>query len=115
MAYLLYIPVSIHEGSTPPLPNREYCGLVSPFLAVIDPISFSLVYPFTDYNAPITENGGYTEKYNKAAEMISAYDTLSDILMKPERPDYVAPTIYPDVQVSEMLSFQQILDQVVRH
>jgi hypothetical protein len=35
---------------------------------------------FLDYNAPLTENGAYTEKYNRAAEMISVYDTLSSLL-----------------------------------
>ena len=42
---------------------------------------FICAFPlFSDYNAPLTENGAYTEKYNRAAEMISVYDTLSSLL-----------------------------------
>ena len=32
------------------------------------------------------ESGNYTEKYDKAAEMIAAYDPLASTLDKPERP-----------------------------
>jgi len=65
-----------------------------------------------DYNAPLTENGAYTEKYNRAAEMISVYDTLSSLLVKPERPEAVAPVAYPEIQITETLAFDQILDKV---
>ena len=61
----------------------------------------------------MTENGAYTEKYDRAAEMIAVYDTLSDYLVKPERPEYVPPLAYPDIKVTEMLTYQQIIDQVV--
>ena len=66
-----------------------------------------------DYNAPLTENGAYTDKYNRAAEMIAVYDTLSDYLVKPDRPEHVAPIAYPEIQISETLTFDQILDKVV--
>ena len=67
-----------------------------------------------DYNAPLTENGAYTEKYDEAAEMIAVYDTLSDYLIKPERPQYIPPVAYASVAITEMLTYHQILDQVVR-
>lgn len=67
----------------------------------------------SDYNAPLTEAGGYTEKYDKAAEMIAVYDTLSDYLTKPDRPAYVGPVAYQQAEIRQMLTFQQILDQVV--
>lgn len=67
----------------------------------------------TDYNAPLTENGGYTDKYDKAAQMIAVYDTLSDYLVKPEKPEYIAPKMYNDVQITEMLDFHGILEKVV--
>ena len=68
---------------------------------------------FSDYNAPLTENGGYTDKYNRAAEMIAVYDTLSDYLVKPEKPDHVAPVAYPTIEITETLNFDQILEKVV--
>ena len=68
---------------------------------------------FSDYNAPLTENGGYTDKYNRAAEMIAVYDTLSDYLVKPEKPDHVAPVAYPAIEITETLNFDQILEKVV--
>jgi len=78
-----------------------------------------LMFPFYapdvtsyDYNAPLTENGGYTDKYNRAAEMIAVYDTLSDYLVKPEKPDHVAPVAYPAIEITETLNFDQILEKV---
>ena len=68
-----------------------------------------------DYDAPLTENGGYTEKYDKAVDMIAQYDTLAQILVKPERPQYIAPKAYPDTIVTEMMSLDQIIANVVRN
>ena len=46
--------------------------------------------------------------------MIAEYDTLSQYIAKPERPEYVAPKAYPDALVTEMLSLEQIISNVVR-
>ena len=46
--------------------------------------------------------------------MIAAYDTLSQYVSKPERPAFVAPKAYPDALVTEMLSLEQIISNVVR-
>lgn len=69
----------------------------------------------SDYDAPLSENGGYTLKYDKTAEMIAGYDTLAAELFIPERPEHIPPVTYVDAQVTEMLTFQQILDNVVSH
>ena len=45
--------------------------------------------------------------------MIAVYDTLSDYLVKPDRPEHVTPIAYPEIQISETLTFDQILDKVV--
>ena len=34
-------------------------------------------------------------------------------LVKPERPEVVAPVAYPEIQISETLTFNQIIDKVV--
>ena len=67
-----------------------------------------------DYDAPLTENGDYTEKYDKAVEMIAQYDTLAQLVVKPERPQHVAPVVYPDARVTEMMNLEDIINQVVR-
>ena len=68
---------------------------------------------FPDYDAPLSENGDYTSKYEKAAEMIAKYDHLAEVITKPERPEHVAPRIYPDVKLTEVLTFDQIVENVV--
>ena len=68
---------------------------------------------FSDYDAPITENGAYTPKYDKAAEMIAAYDSLANVISKPERPEYNSPQAYPNVKLNQYLSLEQLLDNVV--
>ncbi len=74
---------------------------------------FTLIW-FTDYDAPLSENGGYTPKYEKAVEMIAAYDTLSGVISKPEKPEHIPAFSYPEVQIAEYLSFAKILENVVR-
>ena len=68
---------------------------------------------FPDYDAPLSENGDYTAKYEKAAEIIAKYDHLAEVITKPERPEHVAPRIYPDVKLTEVLTFDQIVENVV--
>lgn len=46
--------------------------------------------------------------------MIAVYDTLSDYLVKPEKPEYIPPKVYDDIQITEMLDFHQFLEKVVR-
>jgi len=64
-----------------------------------------------DYDAPLTESGDYTEKYDKAAEMIAAYDPIASYLDKPERPAVVPPTAYPEVQLTEFIPYSDILQK----
>lgn len=67
-----------------------------------------------DYDAPLTERGEYTAKYDKAAEMIANYDPLAGVLYKPERPPDSPPFAYFDVLFSDWLDFNGIVDNVVR-
>ena len=61
-----------------------------------------------DYDAPLTESGDYTEKYDKAAEMIAAYDPIASYLDKPERPAIVPETAYPEVQLTEFIPYREV-------
>lgn len=38
------------------------------------------LHPSYDYDAPLSESGQYTAKYNATREMIASYDPLYDIL-----------------------------------
>ena len=46
--------------------------------------------------------------------MIAKYDHLAEVITKPEKPEHVAPRIYPDVKLTEVLTFNQIVENVVR-
>eukprot|EP00095_Tigriopus_kingsejongensis_P008001 maker-scaffold269_size230758-snap-gene-1.34 protein:Tk08001 transcript:maker-scaffold269_size230758-snap-gene-1.34-mRNA-1 annotation:"hypothetical protein DAPPUDRAFT_58801" len=65
-----------------------------------------------DYDAPLTEAGHYTEKYDRAAEMIALDDPLSPALTKPDRPEIVPPVAYPDITMAEYLDFTAIIDNI---
>ena len=43
----------------------------------------------------------------------AAYDILSEDLKKPERPEIIPATIYPDVVLNEYLDFDAIISNVV--
>ena len=43
-----------------------------------------------------------------------AYDILAEDLAKPERPEIVPATIYPDVSITEMLDFESLIANVVK-
>ena len=46
--------------------------------------------------------------------MIAQYDTLAQVVVKPERPEHVAPVAYPDAKVLQMMSLEDIISHVVR-
>ena len=45
--------------------------------------------------------------------MIAQYDTLAELLVKPERPEHVGPVAYPDARVTEMMNLDSIISNVV--
>ena len=46
--------------------------------------------------------------------MIAQYDTLAQVVVKPERPEHVAPALYPDARVTQMMNLEDIINNVVR-
>ena len=46
--------------------------------------------------------------------MIAQYDTLAQVVVKPERPVHVAPALYPDARVTQMMNLEDIISHVVR-
>merc|ERR1711976_1138659 len=65
-----------------------------------------------DYDAPLSESGQYTSKYEATREMIALYDPLYDILSHPERPENPQPTVYTDVSLSEFIPYWNIIENV---
>ncbi|XP_059086331.1 beta-galactosidase-1-like protein 2 isoform X1 [Tigriopus californicus] len=65
-----------------------------------------------DYDAPLTEAGHYTPKYDRAAEMIATNDPLANVLAKPARPAIVPPVAYPDITITEYLDYAGILSNL---
>ena len=65
-----------------------------------------------DYDAPLTEAGGYTAKYHAAREMIAAYDPLYGLLSHPELPPEPQTTRYNDVTFTEFIPYWNIIENV---
>ena len=45
--------------------------------------------------------------------MIATYDSLANVISKPERPEYISPQAYPNVKLNQYLTLEQLLDNVV--
>jgi len=65
-----------------------------------------------DYDAPITESGHYTAKYNATVEMIAAYDPLYDILSHPPRPSIPPVAKYPEIILTEFINYNGFIEKV---
>jgi len=66
-----------------------------------------------DYNAPLTESGDYTPKYDRAVEMMAQVDPLNGLVAVPQRPESIPPAIFDDAVLSEYLDYEGIIQNVV--
>ena len=64
-----------------------------------------------DYDAPLSEAGDYTEKYDATKEIIASVLPIS--IRLPDRPAESIKIAYPPVKISSYLSFDDIVRQVV--
>ncbi|XP_060519255.1 beta-galactosidase-1-like protein 2 [Cylas formicarius] len=64
-----------------------------------------------DYDAPISENGDYTEKYLTLQTLTQRYNEL--YLRQPAPPDLVDRVAYPEVQITGELSLDELIAQNV--
>lgn len=69
------------------------------------------VFKFLDYSAPLSESGGYTEKYQIAKEMIAADNKVLTLI--PEVPEENPTIAYASVTIAEFLTYDQIISQIV--
>ncbi len=89
-----------------------------------------------DYDAPLTEEGAYGEKYYSAKNMIEQQDPLAGVLIKwfivlyyclifevnhyeimfarPDMPDEVPPIALSEVTMTEWIDFRGLIDKIVR-
>ena len=65
---------------------------------------------FLDYNAPLSESGDYTEKYEFITQLVDKY--ASPKLKRPERPTESIKTAYPTVSPQNYLTYNDMVDQV---
>lgn len=66
----------------------------------------------TDYDAPLTEAGDYTDKYYAAKDLIARYSKVPNIYM-PARPAESVKTAYPPIQATQHLTLENLLQQLV--
>ncbi|KAJ3664493.1 hypothetical protein Zmor_000055 [Zophobas morio] len=62
-----------------------------------------------DYDAPLSEAGDYTDKYHKVKELVLKHNKV--VTRLPELPQLSDKTAYPDVQVTEMLTLDDLIRQ----
>ncbi|KAK5650908.1 hypothetical protein RI129_001937 [Pyrocoelia pectoralis] len=63
-----------------------------------------------DYDAPLSEAGDYTEKYDMVKELISKYNTVP--IRNPPTPASTPKIAYPNIQVTERLEMDEIIDRI---
>nr|CAD7447574.1 unnamed protein product [Timema bartmani] len=72
--------------------------------------SYALIFLKTDFDAPLSEAGDYTEKYNATADLVKKYLAVQTRL--PELPAQSVKEAYPAILVTEQLEFNRLMDLV---
>ncbi|PSN41039.1 hypothetical protein C0J52_17739, partial [Blattella germanica] len=63
-----------------------------------------------DYNAPLSEAGDFTAKYNASKEIVAKYNKVLTKL--PDAPAESVKTAYKDVPITEQLDYSGIIDRI---
>jgi hypothetical protein len=66
---------------------------------------------FLDYDAPLSEAGDYTIKYQLAKDLIAANNDVETKI--PAQPEESIKTAYPTAAVTDFLSYDQFIQQIV--
>jgi hypothetical protein len=64
-----------------------------------------------DYDAPLSETGDYTDKYEAIVRLINS--ALAVRTRLPQRPAEMPKKAYDSIEIDSYLSFTDMLDQVV--
>ena len=65
----------------------------------------------TDYDAPLSEAGDYTEKYERISKLVS--NQLAVQTRLPQRPLQSIKISYPTVVIDSYMNFDDLINQVV--
>jgi len=74
---------------------------------------YTLFRPFTDYDAPLTEAGDYSEKYFAAKTLIAKYNLNVPNVAMPTAPAETTKTAYPTISATQHLTLNDLVLQVV--
>ncbi|KAJ3664571.1 hypothetical protein Zmor_000127 [Zophobas morio] len=74
-----------------------------------DNSGFAPITTSYDYNAPLTEAGDYTSKYDIIKELVAQYNPVQTLT--PEPPALVERQAYPDLPIDGQLSFNDIVSK----
>jgi len=66
---------------------------------------------FSDYDAPLSEAGDYTEKYELISKLVG--NQLAVQTRLPQRPSQSLKKSYPTVVIDSYITFNDLIDQVV--
>lgn len=66
---------------------------------------------FLDYDAPLSEAGDYTIKYQLTKDLIAANNDVETKI--PAQPEESVKTAYPSVAVTDFLSYAKFIQQIV--
>ncbi|XP_044739501.1 beta-galactosidase-1-like protein 3 isoform X2 [Chrysoperla carnea] len=63
-----------------------------------------------DYDAPLTESGDYTEKYEVVVELVGQYNPEKTLL--PDRPSETPKIVYNSLEIIDVLEFSTVLSKI---
>ncbi|XP_023022376.2 beta-galactosidase-1-like protein 3 [Leptinotarsa decemlineata] len=75
----------------------------------VDNAGYEPVISTYDYDAPLSEAGDYTDKYQKAREIISKHNKI--MVKQPSMPDLKKRVVYPPIDVTGEISLDNLLRQ----
>lgn len=64
-----------------------------------------------DYDAPLSEGGDYTDKYDETCQLLEKYQKVK--LRKPERPEETKKVAYNPLNSTGYIDWNSLLSQVV--
>ena len=68
-----------------------------------------------DYDAPLTEAGDYSDKYYAAKDLIAKYNLNVPNVFMPAMPAETIKTAYPSISVTQHLTLNDLVLQVVNN
>lgn len=74
----------------------------------LDNSGFEAITTSYDYDAPLNENGDYTDKYYIFKELVTAANPVKTSL--PDQPVHVAPVAYEAIRIEKVIPIKTLLN-----